>query len=165
MSTYRSCLYANYGLGLGCRSGSFIVYGAASTLVWLLLLISSILSHYATTVTASRTVEDFLPKLAGRLSIGFRRVGKVLAACNAVWIVATCVFQFSNFFDTCWCNSSVPTWRTEAYMILDYSPDDLQGVKAAWIGGVILAAGTATGFILFIYIFRKPRLPGHANDR
>lgn len=159
----RTCLYANCGLGLGCRSGSYIVYAAASTLIWLLLLTSSILSHYAT--TTSRPVSDFLPRLARRLSIGLRRVGKVLAACNTIWIVASCIFQFSNFFDGCWCNSGVIMWGKQAYSILDYSQVDLRGVKAAWIGGVMLAAGTATGFILFVYIFLNPRLPAHTDDR
>ena len=122
---------------------------------------SSILSHYATTTSLSES--DFLPKLASRSSIGLRRVGKVLAVCNTIWVVTSCVFQFSNFFSRCWCNSSVLMWGKGAYTVLDHSPDVLDRMKSAWIGGVALAGGTAVGFMLFVYIFRNPKLPGRSD--
>lgn len=33
--------------GLGCRSGTYIIYGLVSTIIWLMLLLSSYLAHYA----------------------------------------------------------------------------------------------------------------------
>ena len=145
----------NLRLGLGCRSGSYILYAAVSTLIWILLLVSSILSYYVT--TTSRSLSDFLPTVARLSSIVLRRVGKVLAAFNAVWIVASCIFQFSNFFDRCWCNSSVLMWGADrAYTILLLENADIRGIKAAWIGGVALAAGIATGFVVFVNLLINP---------
>ena len=140
---------------LGCRSGSYILYAAVSTLVWLLLLISSLLSYYVT--TTPRILPDFLPSVARWSSIVLRWVAKVLAACNAVWIVASCVFQFSNFYDRCWCNSSVLMWGEDlADFVLQLENADIQGIRAVWIGGVALAAGISTGFVIFVNLYINP---------
>ena len=158
-----ACCSHRTDVGLGCRSGSYILYAAISSLVWLLLVASSILSHYVT--TTSRPVSKSHPRIARLTSIGLRRVGKVLAACNAVWIVVACMFQFSNFFDRCYCDSSVFMWGTKkAYMVLDLTNDDIHDMISAWIGGVFLAAGSALIFVIFVNIFINPQLPTQPGD-
>ena len=150
-------------LGLGCRSGSYLLYAAISTLVWLLLIASSILSHYVT--TTSRPVSDSLPRTARLTSIGLRRIGKVLAACNAFWIVALCIFQFSNLYRRCYCDSSVLMWGTKkAYMVLETTMNDAAGMISAWLGGLGLAIGSALIFMIFVNIFINPRLPTQPDD-
>ena len=70
------------------------------------------------------------------------------------------MFQFSNFFDRCYCDSSVLMWGTKnAYMVLDLTTDDIHDMKGAWAGGVFLAAGAALIFVIFVNIFINPQLP------
>ncbi|KAJ3529481.1 hypothetical protein NMY22_g8980 [Coprinellus aureogranulatus] len=124
----------------------------------MLLLASSLLSHLAT---------GFKPHIAPRwpravasgLSITFRRLGKMIAAFNAIWIVVTCFFQFSNFYDRCYCNSSVFGRRDAAYNIIKIIAEAAANMKAAWIGGTCLAAGTAAIFIGFVVTYINPVLP------
>jgi hypothetical protein len=68
-------------LGLGCRSASYITYGALSTLVWMMLLTSSILTYYSTNTPTHSFQEHFILALQARvarwLSIFLRRLGKL----------------------------------------------------------------------------------------
>ncbi|KAJ7176500.1 hypothetical protein C8R46DRAFT_1346538 [Mycena filopes] len=148
--------------GLGCRSGAYILYGATSTLVWLLLVISASLAHHSTqagTDIDGRVNYTRSTRVAGAASIVLRRVGKVLAACNAMWIVLACIFQFSSFFDRCYCNSSVLGLGSFAYDVIQLVPADIATMKAAWIGGVALAGGSCILFVLFVNLFVDPHLP------
>jgi hypothetical protein len=94
-------------IGLDCRSGSYLVYAGASTLTWILLLISSILTHSLAyllvtvpTFCTSSTNKPCLDKnelfnpgqqwphlrsFVRLLVITFRRSEKLLAAGNAIW--------------------------------------------------------------------------------
>jgi hypothetical protein len=128
--------------GLGCRSGAYLLYGVLSTLVWMLLVTSSALAHYSTQVTHKadgQAVYTRATRIAGALSIVLRRLGKVVATCNALWIVLACIFQFSSFFDRCYCNSSVLGLGRLAYDVIQLVDADISTMKAAWIGGVALA--------------------------
>lgn len=109
----------------------------------MMLVASSFLAHYsAYTVTANgRYFHTRFTRFAGIISIILRKTGKILAALNAAWIVAACLFQFSSFFDRCLCNSSVFSLGTRAYNAIDLLPSDIAGLKAPWIGGVALASG------------------------
>jgi hypothetical protein len=149
-------------LGLGCRSGSYMIYASLSTLIWILLLASSILSHYV--MTSSHLSSDFVLRLARVLSIGFRRIGKLLAVWNSIWIVVSCMFQFTNYLNRCYCNSSVIMWKERAYHVLELTPYDIGGMRSAWIGGVFLGVGTALIFVIFVNLFINPRLPTQNED-
>ncbi|KAF7324974.1 hypothetical protein MKEN_00539800 [Mycena kentingensis (nom. inval.)] len=127
--------------GLACRSGSYLIYGVISTLIWLLLVISSALAHYATfaTVVKERYMHTRATRIAGGISIGLRRTAKVLAAGNSIWVILACLFQFSSFYDRCYCNSSVFYWGERAYNVISVSEADVAALNAPWIGGVALA--------------------------
>ncbi|KAJ7198807.1 hypothetical protein GGX14DRAFT_536624 [Mycena pura] len=148
--------------GLGCRSGAYLLYGALSTLVWMLLVTSSTLAHYSAQPTLD--VEGLLSytrasRVAGSLAIALRRMGKLLATVNAVWIVLACIFQFSSFFDRCYCNSSVLGLGRAAYDVVDLVPADISIMKSAWIGGIVLAGGCSILYIVWLNIFINPPLP------
>ncbi|CAK5262167.1 unnamed protein product [Mycena citricolor] len=150
--------------GLGCRSGAYLLYGAFSTLIWILLVLSSFLAHYSAQ-RPSRFDDGGFPiysrasRIAATLSIVLRRVGKVLAACNAIWIVVACIFQFSSFFDRCYCNSSVLHFGYKrAYDVIDLVASDISTMKVAWAGGVAMALGFSFLFILFVNIYINPPL-------
>jgi hypothetical protein len=139
--------------GLGCRSGSYVLYGALSTICWMILVLSSFLSYYSITAVSQSTSA----LLARRLSIILRRIGKIAASINAIWIIVSCLFQFSNFYNRCYCNSCVISKGANAFNVI--SMGDLSGMKAAWIGGAYLASGCAIVFVVFVFVFIHPRLP------
>ncbi|KAI0034054.1 hypothetical protein K488DRAFT_46440 [Vararia minispora EC-137] len=122
-------------VGLGCRSGAYIVYAAAGTVSWVLLVVSSILSFYSSNATELECPRSSRRAmiLAGRMATLLRRLGKLLAACNAVWIVLSCILLFTSFYDRCWCNSSVLGRGRNAYAILIPQDKDVNQVKTTWI--------------------------------
>ena len=153
--------------GLGCRSGSYLLYAVLATVVWILLVISSILTHYYTTATHEYESERYISKhnyidwptrAIKHLSIIFRYLGKVLATFNATWTLLACMFQFSNFYDRCYCNSNVFWMRNHAYNVISIG-SDVSVMMDNWIGGAFMAAGSAVVYVLFIYVYIDPRLP------
>jgi hypothetical protein len=91
------------------------------------------------------------------LSILLRRLGKVLASCNAIWIIALCFLQFANAFDNCYCGSSVLGLGDKAYNVIEMTREDILRVRGPWIGGVIVSVGTAAFFIGFTSLFAVPQ--------
>ena len=164
--------------GLGCRSASYLLFGTLSTIVWFMLLISSILAHYVSTSSPSSAYMRIKPlnlqqsrrqpyalrlSMARYFSIHLRRLAKLLAAFNALWILTTCFFQFTNFFDRCYCNSSVFGRGQSAFNIIlkgvTSDPSILLPMRSAWVGGICLAGGTAFLFVGFVNVFINPPLP------
>ncbi|KIJ53264.1 hypothetical protein M422DRAFT_222640 [Sphaerobolus stellatus SS14] len=143
--------------GLGCRSASYLLYGILSTVSWFLMLLSSIISHY----TLVREEDVYNPRQSPLrvLAILLRKLAKFLAYLNSAWVLLTCFFQFTNFFDRCYCNSSVFGLRGNAFNAIDLSPADIRQLKNIWIGGIILAATTAGIFITFVTLLVNPELP------
>ena len=66
-------------LGLGCRLVSYLTYGILSTVVWMMLLISSILTYYLT----NTLTHSFQGHVAHWLSIFLRHLGKLITGLNA----------------------------------------------------------------------------------
>ncbi|KAJ3722034.1 hypothetical protein DFJ43DRAFT_674249 [Lentinula guzmanii] len=139
--------------GLGCLSGSFLIYASASTIVWFLLLLASLLSHYS-------SIDATYSNVAATLSIIIRRIGKILAAANAMWILAACIFQFTSFFDRCYCNSStLGLGAAKAYNVIIFTEADQSSMRGAWIGATFLAVGSVVIYIIFINLYVNPPLP------
>ena len=150
--------------GLGCRSATYLLYAVLSTIVWILLVTSSILTHYYTTSIPARRNDGHIEyhwstKAVKHLSIILRCLGKAIAAFNSIWIILSCLFQFGGFFDRCYCNSSVFWWREHAYNVISLVPGDIATIRSAWIGGVCLAAGSAFLYVLFVNVYIDPPLP------
>ncbi|KAJ7658956.1 hypothetical protein B0H17DRAFT_1096383 [Mycena rosella] len=147
-------------VGLGCRSGAYILYGVVSILVWMMLVTSSALAHYSTqSFDGHGEPVRTSARVAGNLSIILRRLGKVLATCNAVWIVVACILQFSSFFDRCYCNSSVFGLGHLAYDVITIVPADIATMKGAWGGAVALTCVSSMLFVGWVNIFVDPPLP------
>ncbi|KAJ6553493.1 hypothetical protein DFH09DRAFT_1166766, partial [Mycena vulgaris] len=121
-------------IGLSCRSGSYLIYICLSTIVWLIVVISSLLSS-----TDSPRSEHPDSLLLVRAAILLRRVGKMLAALNSVWILLICLFQFTGVYATCWCNSSFLYLRSRAYSVWILTPMDMQAFWYPVVGGTVLA--------------------------
>ncbi|OAX33736.1 hypothetical protein K503DRAFT_775287, partial [Rhizopogon vinicolor AM-OR11-026] len=132
--------------GIGCRSLSYLLYGGMSTFIWIILMISSFLAHYS----AGHSHQDnvFLPaRVARTLSDWLRRIGKLLAFVNSIWVIALCALQYSNFYDTCYCDSSVIGRGDTAYTVIIESAAQIAQTEAAWLGTVVFAITTASLFL------------------
>lgn len=146
--------------GLGCRSGAYILYGTLSTVIWMMLLASSSLSHYCSIHSSPhpRSSTFTSVSIAAWTSVFLRRVAVLFAFMNSIWIVTTCIFQFASVFDNCYCNSSVLGWgANKAYNVFIVTSDEIPGVFRAWAGGFVLAGGVVVLFLLFVsFVIESP---------
>ncbi|KAG2754103.1 hypothetical protein P692DRAFT_20721158 [Suillus brevipes Sb2] len=129
---------------IGCRSMGYLVYGVISTLVWMMLLMSSILAH-------SSAADPRRASLSARVTLAFSHIlrwtGKFLAILNLFLLIMACVFQYSSFYDRCFCNSSVFSRRGAAYAVIIETAAQAAQAKAAWIGALVLACTSASVFL------------------
>jgi hypothetical protein len=135
-------------IGIGCRSLSYLLYGVVSTCVWMMLLTSSILAHYS-------AAYYYRASLSARVALAFshllRRMGKLLAITNFIWVISACILQYSGVYDTCFCNASVISrGEAAAYVTIVETAAQLALTKAAWIGALVLACTSASAFIALV---------------
>ena len=146
--------------GLGCRSAIYILYGLVSTIIWMMLMSSSYLAHYAK-VRHGRgdpPRSRFNPaNLAEGLAAFLRRLATFFAVCNTFLGILAGVLQFSNFFSTCYCDSSVlGRGAQHAYDVIDFGGYDYQTVTAAWAGGVVLVGVYVVVFLFSLHVMLEP---------
>jgi hypothetical protein len=157
-----SCLISadrNLFLGLGCRSLAYLLYATVATIIWAILVVSSVISHYATTHPVSRS-PDVPHRAAAHAAIFLRRFAQLLAVGNTVWIVTALLLQFANFFDRCWCNSNVLVLgESRAHNVMFLGADDIAAMRSAWIGGVVLGVGGSGLFLTVFTLSNNPPLP------
>lgn len=135
-------------VGLGCRSLSYLLYGVVSTIIWMMLLISSILAHYYAAYSYRASLSE---RVALACSHSLRRMGKLLAIANSVWVVMMCILQYSGFYHTCWCSSNmIHTGKTAAYITIIETTAQAALAKAAWIGALFLACTSASAFVALV---------------
>jgi len=137
--------------GLGCRSGAYLLYGINSTLIWLFCVLSSILAHCYKESKKGTATSTFI----WGASLALRHTAKTLAACNAVWLFLSAIFQFTNLDDTCWCNSSKLSLHSKAYTVITYTDPLLTSIKTAWAGGLAMTFFTAGLFLIALNVLRK----------
>jgi hypothetical protein len=158
LSRRKQSFYANivdlYSLGLGCRSAAYLLYGVLSTIIWMMLVLSSFLCHYSTIAGSKR-----ISALAEQLSIVLRRLGKVVACFNAMWIVVLSLLHLSGYFQRCYCNSCVLGWGARAFNTILLTDEDKSWTRSASIGGAVLAAVSAIICVVFVNLFINPELP------
>jgi hypothetical protein len=122
----------------------YLLYGVISTLVWMMFLMSSILAH-------SSAADPRRVSLSARVTLAFshilRWMGKLLAILNLFLLVMACVFQYSSFYDRCYCNSSIFSRRGAAYAVIIETAAQAAQAKAAWIGALVLACTSASVFL------------------
>ncbi|KAG2151698.1 hypothetical protein BD769DRAFT_1623497 [Suillus cothurnatus] len=121
--------------GIGCRTMGYFLYGVISTLIWMMLLMSSILAHYSAAYSHRPPPSA---RVALALSHCLRWTGKLCA--------------YSNFYDRCFCNSSVFSRRGGAYAVIIETAAEAKRTKAAWIGALALACTSASVFLGVVYL-------------
>ncbi|KAE9378440.1 hypothetical protein N431DRAFT_400117 [Stipitochalara longipes BDJ] len=149
-------------VGLGCRSGSYLIYGCAATLSWLILLTSVFVSHAAmlreqNRLQCSSPAERSIGQvILERVAVATRVIGKWIAVINAMWILGSSLMEYLGIYENCWCDSSdLSLGEARGYVTLFPSSLEIaqQAVTKGYLaGGVafsILVFGLASLFFLF----------------
>jgi hypothetical protein len=149
--------------GLGCRSGSYLLYGILATSAHVLLLISVFLSHHVmliyqaerqkgATGATHKVPRTTQIKWIGRLAVLMRLLGKSVAIINAIWIILSSVFELIGFYESCWCTGTVLGLGHRAWVVLFVSGDKMrEDAEASWIGGLAMSLFT----MIFTYLVSK----------
>lgn len=156
-------VYSTPTRGIGCRSGAYIIYGALSTLIWEMLLVSSILAHYCSlqsphenSLAFDRTPRFNSKTTAAWMSVFLRRLAITLASVNSIWIMTICMFQFTQIFSTCYCDSGViGRGVSRAFNTVIVSQEDVAIMGRAWVGSLVLSGGVVSSFLLFVAVMIK----------
>ena len=126
-------------VGLGCQSGSYLVYGVVSTIAWLMLVLSASLSNrWSFQMERGRNPTRYI---LGSIAVITRLIGKCLAAANALFLVTTSAIQFTSLYDTCFCDACIFSLGRKAGWVILFASDAqiAAASKGAWIGGVSLS--------------------------
>lgn len=144
--------------GLGCRSGSYILYGTLSTLIWMMLLASSFLNHYCSTRSSHNNAPRPVPSIfcsfsmAELISIFLRRIAVFLASVNSSWLFVLSIFQFTHVFNNCYCNSNILSGaRGPLYDYVLMPRSDFPPMWRACLANSVVAWSVVTLFLLFLY--------------
>ncbi|KIK39143.1 hypothetical protein CY34DRAFT_89767, partial [Suillus luteus UH-Slu-Lm8-n1] len=139
--------------GIGCRTMGYLLYGAISTLIWMMLLMSSVLAHHSAAYSG-RLSRSASARIALALSHFLRWMGKLCAVINFFLVICTCIFQYSNFYDRCFCNSSVFSRGLGggAYAVIIESATQIAQAQTAWTGALILACSSSSIFLVLVYL-------------
>ncbi|KAJ7596456.1 hypothetical protein C8J56DRAFT_288075 [Mycena floridula] len=135
--------------GLGCRSLAYVLFGAVSTTVWFLMVVSSILAYSTKPLSAARRFFAHLLCL----------IAKLLAAINVVVIIGSCLAQFLAFLDNCWCDSSALSRKHP--FVSKITPEITPALLGAWGGALSMALSVVFGFYFFVSLYIVHQDPIH----
>jgi hypothetical protein len=158
--------------GLGCRSGSYLLYGILATSAHLLLLASVFLSHGAMLMyqdmhatNPQLTNLNTRPRSAKhemlcKLAVATRYLGKTIATINAFWIILSSIFELIGFYESCWCTGTVLGLGERAWVVLFVSGDEMrEEAEPSWIGGLAMSLLT----MVLTYLLTKSYSWGRKN--
>lgn len=149
-------------VGLGCQSGSYLIYGLASTVAWLALTLSACLSHLYSLRLEAAHHRHRPSTLLAALAVLTRLLGQLLASANAIFVVATSVLQFTGLLDNCWCNACIPSLGEAAGWVVLFASDaqTFTASKNSWVGGLFMGIVVGGAASLWIFIARGDELFG-----
>ncbi|KAF6815042.1 hypothetical protein CMUS01_12515 [Colletotrichum musicola] len=128
--------------GLGCRSGSYLLYGAVSTMACLSMLLSAALSHV--TMRGYERGGQATP-LVGALAVVTLLLGRCLLVANTAWLLLISIWELIGFFDSCYCASTELSKGHRGWVLLFKSADALKkDAQSAW------AACIVVGFVIVL---------------
>jgi hypothetical protein len=143
--------------GLGCRAVSFLLYAAAGTASFFLLLASSILAHMSRPHPGRTCARPWLRTCQDTGAIIFRWLGKCIAILSGMGILVVCFFQITGAFDNCFCTSTTfdKGRHSVVFQVISYVIGS--SILRIWIGALVMAGSTATLFGFSMYLGTPPR--------
>ncbi|KAJ7136667.1 hypothetical protein C8R44DRAFT_868792 [Mycena epipterygia] len=156
--TTGAAIYVAYNtpaVGLGCRSGSYLIYGIAATLSWAMLVFSHLVSHafmQRLENNPDRPRKGAMSALAG-LAVITRLIGKAIAISNALWLVVSSVLEDIGTFETCWCETVAFQYGMHGWTPVFKMAKDLSATaQGIWIGGFVFSIAVSvlvSGFFAY----------------
>ena len=137
--------------GFGCRALTYTIYGAAGTLSFWLLLLSSIFAHKARRQTEGQK-RLFAKRFIGTIAALLRWTGKTIAVMNGLGILIACCMQFGGLYSNCFCSSNL--FGGDPNGLVKFAGPNIKGseVYGYWIGGITLAFGMSGVYAFAIYL-------------
>ncbi|KAF7349890.1 hypothetical protein MVEN_01289600 [Mycena venus] len=131
--------YSTPPVGLGCRSGSYVLYGIAATVSCALLVLASLFSH-AVMQRVEKNTRRRSAGFLGALAVIARVTGQVIAIVNAGWLIASTVMEDIGAFENCWCQSNALQYGANGWTPVFAATSDLRAAAGGiWIGGFIFS--------------------------
>ncbi|KAG8768291.1 hypothetical protein FRC15_005224 [Serendipita sp. 397] len=156
--------FATPSVGLGCRSSGVLLYWMVSYIILIVMILSALISDLWSVREAQihqyRTQESSLRKvlygLLGTIAVTLRLFGKLLAFLNSVWIITHCLFEFTQFYDRCYCKTNRGTtfwlWFDDEHI------RNLGSTERFWAGFAGATGFTCLFFIVFMGTWTSKRL-------
>jgi hypothetical protein len=144
--------------GLGCFSGSILIYGLLSMLSFFLFWWTGELSwsycHYYENGTKNTISTRFL----GALAVLTRLCAKFIAVLSAIWEITTTILAYSNIWGNCWCDTVYVTRRNTAYTTIFIDDSGISDVsRHIWYGGLFMSLIVCGAALIFFSISRESR--------
>lgn len=126
-------------VGLGCESGGYLLFGVVATLAWLALILSAYLTHRWSSFRERGKLRS--GSIISPIAVGTRPIGKSLAVINAGWVISAPLLQFTNAYDTIWCDScALDLMGKPGWVLLFASEAQIAAASnQAWISGVLIS--------------------------
>ncbi|KAF7326757.1 hypothetical protein MVEN_02594700 [Mycena venus] len=132
--------YETPAVGLGCRSGSYLIYGVGATVSFILLVFSSLVSHaYMQRFEPNPRSADWTSmRCLGGLAVLTRLMGTGIAIANAAWLIASSIMEDIGTFETCWCETDAFQFHENGWTPVFKNATDLRAAAGTiWIGGFL----------------------------
>jgi hypothetical protein len=114
--------YLTGTVGLGCTSGSYLLYGCLATTSWFILLLSVFLSHAA--MLREQKIQNDAIAIGEPPNTANPKRSAVHKILNALWVIASTLMEYLGMFTGCWCDSGSLLGATEGWVTLFYTTQD-----------------------------------------
>ncbi|KAK5109262.1 hypothetical protein LTR85_003445 [Meristemomyces frigidus] len=179
--------YSTMTVGLGCRLGSYLIYGVAGTLVWLFLLTSQLLSHevmlryqkehilnpsidfrlgHDPKQPVSNSYErDWAHSALCAAAVILRYFGKAIAIANTLWLIIQPLLELIGAYDNCWCRGNAGRLGREGWVVLFKDAQDLKlFTSPPWDVQLCITTGVSLGLCacaiaFFAFRSRESNIP------
>jgi hypothetical protein len=144
--------------GLGCFSGSILIYGLLSTVSFLLFWWTGRLSWSYCNQVENRTRNSVCKRFGGVLAILTRLCAKFIAFLNAIWEITWTLLAYSNIFGNCWCDTVYFDRGDTAYTTIFIGTSAISDVsRHIWYGGLFLSLIMCLVAFIFFSVSRESR--------
>ncbi|TQN68414.1 hypothetical protein CSHISOI_07057 [Colletotrichum shisoi] len=151
--------------GLGCRSGSYVIYGLLASASCAAMLVSAWLSHATMRgYQGGLNTTGFLTshgatRLRGAAAVTARLAGQFLLVGNTVWLLLISIFELIGFFDSCYCaGTQLSKGLDHGWILLFKGADYLKSdAQAAWGTGIGMGFLTIFLAVMIFYLASRQK--------
>ncbi|GJC87475.1 hypothetical protein ColLi_10313 [Colletotrichum liriopes] len=151
--------------GLGCRSGSYVIYGILATASCAAMLASAWLSHstmrgYQYELNTTRHLTGYgTTRLRGAAAVITRLFGQFLLVGNTIWLLVISIFELIGFFDSCYCaGTQLSKGLEHGWILLFKNADALKAdTQPAWGTGIGMGFLTIFLAVMIFYLASRQK--------